>query len=442
MTSKFWYLTGLSLKKKIKTKWFFIANILLAILIIGLINVDSIIQFFGGDFDQKTEIVLLNETNYSNIDQTFENYIQEYKQLLTTEYEASIEVFSGNQQNLEKELVDTDKIGIVFSNNEDNYLEAKVISDQKIDTMVYQLLVQVLSATKTEVAMSLTDIDLEELEKINTPVTIDRIILDDASQNEDENMSLIMGTVFPTVILPFFMLVLFLIQMIGTEINEEKSTRSMEIIISNVSPKVHFFSKVLASNVFVITQGILLILYAGIGLFLRNLLATGTNITGSITTEFSEIWQTLVETGFVDQLVYVIPITLILMILSFIAYSLVAGILASMTVNMEDFQQIQTPIIMISLVGYYLAIMAGMFEGSIFIRILSYIPFLSCLLSPALLVIGQINIFDSLISIAVLIVFLYFTIKYGLRIYKVGILNYSTDKMWHRLFKAARNKDV
>ena len=185
-----------------------------------------------------------------------------------------------------------------------------------------------------------------------------------------------------------------------------------------------------------------MILYAGIGLFLRNLLATGTNITGSITTEFSEIWQTLVETGFVDQLVYVIPITLILMILSFIAYSLVAGILASMTVNMEDFQQIQTPIIMISLVGYYLAIMAGMFEGSIFIRILSYIPFLSCLLSPALLVIGQINIFDSLISIAVLIVFLYFTIKYGLRIYKVGILNYSTDKMWHRLFKAARNKDV
>ena len=442
MTSKFWYLTGLSLKKKIKTKWFFIANILLAILIVGLINIDSIIQFFGGDFDQKTEIILLDETDYSNIDQTFENYIEEYNQLLTTEYETSIEVFSGNEQDLEKELVESDKIGIVFSNDEDNYLKAKVISDQKIDTMVYQLLVQVLSAMKTEVAMSLTDIDLEELEKINTPVTIDRVILDDASQNEDENMSLIMGTVFPTVILPFFMLVLFLIQMIGTEINEEKSTRSMEIIISNVSPKVHFFSKVLASNVFVITQGILLILYAGIGLFLRNILATGTDITGSITTEFSGIWQTLVESGFVDQLVYVIPITLILMVLSFIAYSLVAGILASMTVNMEDFQQIQTPIIMISLVGYYLAIMAGMFEGSIFIRILSYVPFLSCLLSPALLVIGQISIVDSLISIAVLIIFLYFTIKYGLRIYKVGILNYSTDKMWHRLFKAAKNKDV
>ncbi len=442
MTSKFWYLTGLSLKKKIKSKWFFIANILLAVLIIGLINIDSIIQFFGGDFDQKTEIVLLNQTDYSDIQKTFENYIEEYNQLLTTESETSIETFSGNQQDLEKELAKSDKIGIIFTDDKDNYLQAKVISDQKIDTMIYQLLVQALSSTKTEVAMSLTDIDLEELEKINTPITIDRIILDDAAQNEDENMSLIMGTVFPTVILPFFMLVLFLVQMIGTEINEEKSTRSMEIIISNVSPKVHFFSKVLASNVFVITQGVLLILYAGIGLFLRNMLVTGSSLISGITTEISGVWQTLVETGFVDKLVYIIPITLILMILSFIAYSLVAGILASMTVNMEDFQQIQTPIIMISLVGYYLAIMAGMFEGSIFIRILSYVPFLSCLLSPALLVIGQISIVDCLISIAVLIVFLYFTIKYGLKIYKVGILNYSTDKMWHRLFKAAKSKDV
>ena len=442
MTSKFWYLTGLSLKKKIKSKWFFIANILLAVLIVGLINIDSIIQFFGGDFDQKTEIVLLNQTDYSDIQKTFENYIEEYNQLLTTESETSIETFSGNQQDLEKELAKSDKIGIIFTDDEDNYLQAKVISDQKIDTMIYQLLVQALSSTKTEVAMSLTDIDLEELEKINTPITIDRIILDDAAQNEDENMSLIMGTVFPTVILPFFMLVLFLVQMIGTEINEEKSTRSMEIIISNVSPKVHFFSKVLASNVFVITQGVLLILYAGIGLFLRNMLVTGSSLISGITTEISGVWQTLVETGFVDKLVYIIPITLILMILSFIAYSLVAGILASMTVNMEDFQQIQTPIIMISLVGYYLAIMAGMFEGSIFIRILSYVPFLSCLLSPALLVIGQISIVDCLISIAVLIVFLYFTIKYGLKIYKVGILNYSTDKMWHRLFKAVKSKDV
>ena len=128
------------------------------------------------------------------------------------------------------------------------------------------------------------------------------------------------------------------------------------------------------------------------------------------------------------------------MLLSFLAYSLVAGILASMTVNVEDFQQIQTPIMLISLLAYYLAIMAGMFEGSILIKVLSYVPFISCLLSPALLVIGQITIIDVVISILVLVIFNFVAIKYGLKIYKIGILNYSTDKMWARLFKAARTK--
>ena len=44
-------------------------------------------------------------------------------------------------------------------------------------------------------------------------------------------------------ILPFCMLIVLLVQLIGGEINEEKTTRSMEVIISNVPPKVHFFSQ-------------------------------------------------------------------------------------------------------------------------------------------------------------------------------------------------------
>ena len=43
-----------------------------------------------------------------------------------------------------------------------------------------------------------------------------------------------MQTVFPLVILPFFMLVVILVQMIGAEVNDEKTTRGMEIIISKL----------------------------------------------------------------------------------------------------------------------------------------------------------------------------------------------------------------
>ena len=57
------------------------------------------------------------------------------------------------------------------------------------------------------------------------------------------------------------------------------------------------------------------------------------------------------ETEFVSKLIYIIPIILVLMLLTFLAYSLLAGILASMTTNAEDFGQLQTPIMIISLIS-------------------------------------------------------------------------------------------
>ena len=109
-----------------------------------------------------------------------------------------------------------------------------------------------------------------------------------------------------------------------------------------------------------------------------------------------------------------------------------------MTTNTEDYQQLQTPIIIISIIGYYLAIMASTFEGSTFIQIASYIPFISALLSPALLVLGQISIIDSLISLILMIITVWLLVKYGLRIYKVGILNYSQNNLWKKMFKAMK----
>ena len=64
MSKKLKYLTKISLNKKIKSKWFYIANIILCVLIIGLINADSIIKFFGGDFDATKSIMVVDNTGY------------------------------------------------------------------------------------------------------------------------------------------------------------------------------------------------------------------------------------------------------------------------------------------------------------------------------------------------------------------------------------------
>ena len=438
MSRKFLYLTKVSLKKKTNSKWFVITNIILAIAIILLLNINSVITFFGGDFDSKTTLIVVD--NNTNSYDLLKANIKEYSKSLSNEEEdikLTVKESNKTKEELEKELED-DEIILELNNDNTEYLKAEVISNEKIDNMTYQVLSQSLNATKTTIGMTINNIDPTVLSEISNPTTINRVVLND-NASVDENMSLIMGSVFPTIILPFFMLTLFLIQMVGGEICEEKTTRSMEIIISNVSPKIHLLSKILANNIFVILQGLLLIVYSVIGLLIStNMFKSGMSLPSDITS----IYDSLVASGFIDKLIYVIPLTLILIILSFIAYSLVAGILASMTVNMEDFSQLQTPLVFISLGGYYLAIMAGMFNGSILIRILSYVPFLSSFVSPSLYMMGEIGIIDIVISIIVLILFIYLILHFGIRVYKVGILNYSNEKIWSKFFKAFKSKDV
>ena len=431
MSNKFWYLTKQSLRKKIKSKWFLGVNIMLLLVIVALININSIISFFGGDFSQETKILVKDNTEIS-----FTVFKETMKELTSEEDTGKIKVVktTKKEDKLQKNLKDNEVL-IVLDDDAENFVTAKLISNEKIDNTTYQYISQGLNTTKTSIALVKTNTDPSLLAKISSPMNTERVVLSE-DKSVDENMELVMSSLFPTLILPFFMLIIFLVQMIGGEICEEKTTRSMEIIISNVSPKIHLLSKVVASNLFVIIQGLLLVFYSAIGI----LISTKGQL--SINPNVDSLLSATVDSGFLDKMITLLPAALIMMLLSFLAYSLIAGILAAMTTNMEDFNQIQTPIMLVLLAGYYLAIMAGMFDGSILIRFLSYVPFISCLVSPSLYIIGQISMIDVIISIIILIITIALMIKYGLKVYKVGILNYSNEKIWSRFAKAIKSKDV
>ena len=438
MINKLYYLTTVSLKRKICTKWFIIANVVLAILLVGITNIDSIIKMFGGDFNKKTIVYVIDNTNESY--EILKSSLEATEKSVYDDVKYKIKKFDKSEKKLKKLIKDEDKkLGIIINSSEDNYIDIKLISNSYIETIDYQVLYQAINSAKTNIAIIKSNISQEELNKIYKNVNIERIILDEEKTSEEENIDTIMSTVFPVFILPFFMLIVFLVQMIGSEINDEKTTRGMEIIISNVSPKAHFFSKVLAGNIFVLMQAGLLLIYGGIGLLIRKIIGSGSIINMMSGTLGSTV-DVILKSEFITKIIYIIPLALILMILTFLAYSLLAGILASMTTNVEDFNQLQTPIMVVSLAGYYLAMMAGFFKGSLLIRIFSYIPLISAILAPSLLILNQIGIIDIIISIILLILFNYILIKYGLRIYKVGILNYSSTNLWKKVFKSLKDK--
>ena len=75
MKNKFKFLVKMSLDRKIKTKWFMIVNILLALAIVCLANIDNLINYFGGDFDKVTKIYVIDNTNKTY--DLFNNYVSE-----------------------------------------------------------------------------------------------------------------------------------------------------------------------------------------------------------------------------------------------------------------------------------------------------------------------------------------------------------------------------
>ncbi len=435
MSKKIKYLTKMSINKKVKSKWFIIANVIILIAISCLINLDSIIKLFGGDFDEDSNLIIIDNTDYVYDD--FLSIYNEQSKYLETTKNTKISKTNKSIDEIKKDLKEKEEdILLIIDNDSDNFLKAEVIVNSKIDTITYQLISISLNKIKTDLALSYYNIDNETMNLIEAPIEVVRTSLEEEDANADNE--LLVGVILPIIILPFFMLTVYLIQMIGAEINEEKSTKSMEIIISNVSPKAHFLSKLLSANLFVLGQALLFVIYALIGIVIRFII-TGGNLLNS-SSLITEVTSGVANLGIMDKLAEIIPLTLILMLITFIAYSLLAGVLASITTNMEDFQQLQTPIIIINLVGYYLTMMAALFDGSMFIRIMSYVPFISSLLSPALLALGQIGMIDITISIVLSIGTVFLLYKYGLRIYKVGILNYSSNGLWKKMFKAMKNK--
>ena len=439
MKNKLKFLTKQSLDKKIKTKWFKGVNILLLVLFVLIMNVDRVISFFGGDFEEQITIYVKDEVNvYDSFVSSFEST----SEMLGESKNFVIEQTTKDLEVLKEELTNTtDKILVHIYPDEANYMKASIISYEDIGTVSTQLISSSINSVKSLVAVSESGLTEEQINALTTPVEIETILTNPDVENQ-AGKDIVAAGVMLIFILPCFFLLIMLVQMIGAEVNDEKSTRSMEIIISNVPPKIHFLSKIFASTAFVIIQGLLLILYGGIALIVRNMLG-GTGlaaVSGEVTSQIGEILQMVKDTGVFSLLLQGLPIILILFVLSFIAYAIVAGVLASMTTSIEDFQQLQTPIMLIILVGYYLAIMAVQFDGSVFIEIASYVPMLSFLLSPVLYMIGQITIWQMLLSTIIMALFTWVIFRYGLRIYKVGILNYSSSKLWKKMFKSLKQK--
>ena len=448
MKNKFKFLTRESIKKKIGTKSFKIVNIILFIIIVGLVNLDSVVKFFGGDFDEPINIYVVDEVDvYDDFKSVMENSYFDSLQ----SYNATVVKSDKTLDELKQDIIDEESDDIIINIKKveevtyENVFDVDFISFEYVDTLMYANIVNAINTVKEDRALEMANISQELLSSITKNVEINRVMLSDDIKDNEEFMELIGGVITLVFVIPIFILVTMLVQMIGAEINEEKSTKSMEIIISSVTPEVHFMSKLISANVFAITQGALLILYSVIGAVIRALTVGSTSSVNQVIGTADNMGQIntyinmFLQSEIFDKLLIGIPFFIIIILLSFLAYSLLIGILASITTSIEDYQQIQTPVMIFLMMGYFMAIYASVFQGATFINVMAYVPFISGILAPVMYTLGEVSIWGLMISAGLLIITCTLLYRFGLKVYKVGILNYSSSNLWKKIFEALKN---
>lgn len=440
MKNKLKFLIKQSLKKKIGTKWFKAVNIILCILIVAMANIDRLITVFGGDFNKDTTVYVKDNVGvYDYLEPLFNETTKTVEDLKNYKVEKT----DKSLKELKKNIKDTDNIIVEINSSDTNYISSTITTYDALDTISYQLLSNVLNQTKEAFVIGKLGLTENEIIALKSNIEITKKTTNPDLKDNAKAKDIISSGLIILFIVPFFIFITLLVQMLGAEINEEKSTKSMEIIISNVPPKYHFIAKISASSLFVIIQGTLLFSYTILAMLVRNLIGGlfGRGIVSSDVSKYlKDIINLLKDSGIIDLLVKGLPFIILLFIVNILAYAIIAGVLASMTTNIEDYQQLQSPIMIIMMMGYFIAIMASTFDGSIFIKIVSFIPLLSALVAPVIYLLGQTTIIELIISLIICMITVAILYIYGLKIYKVGILNYSSSNLWKKILKSLKEK--
>lgn len=438
MKNKRNYIIKMSLRKKIKSKWFLGINIFIFIIMLLTININTIINMFGGDYKEEKVIEVIDNIEVYDL---IKQHIEEYSKYSATPIK--IERYSKNEIELNNYVKRNNNIyGLIINYDYENYISASVISNDKVSNIIMNPISNSLNRIRYDKAMGGLGLSSDIIDKLNASVNIDNIILVE-NNNKDKNdiqnkNNNIVGVVAVIVFtMPFFFIITTLVQMIGAEINEEKSTKAMEVIIGNISPKEHLIAKIISCTSFTILQILLLIIYVIIGITIRN--NTGIQIDTESNRMMNDIVKSMIDPNIVSSMVKIIPLLIVFLVFTLITYAILAGVLASMTTNIDDFQQLQTPIMLTISIGFYLSILAAIFEGAKLIKFMSYIPLVSFMLSPSLYMLNQVSIISVIVSLLLQIVFTFLVYKYGLKVYKVGILNYSGDHLWKKIFRAIKS---
>ncbi len=409
---KFKFLVTYGLKKRLKTKAFLIANIVIALLMIAIANLPLIIGLFtaGEEQIENINIQIINETEKPEL-------ISDLTLVFNEPFEQNFYLISEldiTQLDLDEFWGDEKRDIIIHFTGEIESPDIKFYNKNQDFNMYLMAVIE-----KQIVYYQVGDFQRPVFETVLPP---------DFEQGIDAEVATILGNL---VGLPVFFLIITATQFVGVDIIEEKSTKAIDTIIASVPAKTHFLAKISAAILFVMLQGFLTVIYGLIGFLISRSFSdsVGEGGIGELASDFfSVVAQTM------PNWPIFLFLTLLFMVVGTLFYLVLAALFSSMAVNQEDYQQLHTPMMLLLLAGLYIGMFAPIAGGADFMKVMAFVPFFAPMLAPIVLITGAMTVLEAFIALFVSIVFLVVAMYLVAPIYKIAILSYDQANVFKRTY--------
>lgn len=412
--NKFWIVLAHTFVSKLKTKTFIISTIVTGLLVAILINITAIVGLFDTESKPAAQQVAV-------VDESQEIY-EALEQWQSSLDENQLQLAQVESEKVARELLDDQTVEAVLVVDMDGngLIQAQFKTLQLGTTPNHLLIEQGLSHVQTQFMATSLGLAGEEVSLLNQPPQLERIAVSEGARSEEE---LIQSTILVYILLfAIYFAVLLFGNMVAMEVAKEKSSRVMEILISSVHPVWQLFGKIL---------GVALLGLAQFGLFIG--IGVLSFYLGSQRIELG-----FVQVNFSDIPATTIIFAIVFFLLGYLFYSTIAAMLGSLVSRVEELNAILTPLTILIVMGFLLA-MLGLYQpDALFVVISSYIPIFTPMLMFLRVGVGNPAAWEVALGCGILVASIIITAIYAARVYKGGVLMYGPQAKIRDILKAIK----
>jgi ABC-2 type transport system permease protein len=391
---------------KLKSKPFIITTLITVLLVFGVTNLNHIIELFSDD-ETKTVAV---------IDKTGELYEPLKAQLKTSgEKDIDLQMFKGTEDKAKEKVQNGEwQAYVVLSYDEQQLPKAAYYAMTVADSDTPLQLEQALQQLKTTLATTKIGLTPEQVKELYEPVVFDKVALEKNAKTEEE-LNQARSLVY-ILLFAIYIFVLMYGNMITMEVATEKSSRVMEILISSASPVQQMFGKIFGVALLSLTQFIILF-----------------TVGYTSIKENDELNAIL---GFEEVPAATLVYAIVFFLLGYFLYATLFALLGSLVSRIEEVQQIITPVTLLVVAAFFIAMFGLNNPEAPFITVTSFIPFFAPMIM--FLRVGMLNVpmWEVALSIGLLVATIGFFAYFGAKVYRGGVLMYGKSTSFKDIKKA------